>query len=78
MEDVGCLGILLSDLRSQSELESRLNLYQKVRKPRASTVQALSGIVYGTEEEFRKSRPWHPINKTPIKTLNDHVDFLYQ
>lgn len=78
IEDVGCLGILLSDLQSPNELESRLKLYEKLRKPRASTVQALSGIVYGTEEVFRKTRPWHPINKTPIKNLDDHVDFLYK
>lgn len=78
IEDIGCLGVLLSNLDSCAELPTRLQLYQQLRKPRIGTVQALSGIVYGTEERIAESRPKHPINKAGIKNLEDHVEFLYK
>lgn len=78
IEDAGCIGVLLSNLDSRAEVESRLQVYQKLRKPRIDTVQALSGIVYGTEEYFAKSRPRHAINRTSIRNLEDHVNFLYK
>jgi salicylate hydroxylase len=77
LEDVCALGIILSSLPSKSELEPRLKIMENLRKERASLIQALSGVVFGTEEEFAKARPWHRINQSGIKNAEQHMEFLF-
>lgn len=78
MEDIGALGILLSSLGSKSELESRLKLFEEIRKERVTVVQALSRVVFGTEEDFATPRPWHIINKAELATTEKHMKFLFE
>jgi salicylate hydroxylase len=78
LEDVGALSVLLSNLPDISELPRRLEMMNALRKDRADTVQLLSGIRMGQEEEFRKANPRHWIHNIPIKTGEDHVNFLYK
>jgi salicylate hydroxylase len=77
LEDVAALGVLLSSLASKHDINQRLQIFERLRKDRMSVVQALSGVVFGKEEEFAKERPWHMINKTGIRSGEDHLDFLY-
>ncbi len=77
LEDVAALGVLLSSLSSKHDITQRLSIFEKLRKDRMTIVQALSGVVFGKEEEIAKERPWHMINKTSIRSGEDHVEFLY-
>jgi salicylate hydroxylase len=78
LEDVACLSILLSSLPLKSALTKRLELYSSIRKTRVRTVQWLSPLRPGQEEELRLRDPRHPIHRTSIKTGKEHVEFLYQ
>lgn len=78
LEDVGALGIHLINLPDKSEISRRLEIMTELRKDRETTIQYLSGIWTGQEEDFRKANPRHWIHKTSIKTGRDHVKFLYQ
>jgi 2-polyprenyl-6-methoxyphenol hydroxylase-like FAD-dependent oxidoreductase len=78
LEDVGALSVLLGNLSDKSEISRRFEIMTALRKDRETTIQYLSGIRMGQEEEFRKANPRHWIHKTPIKTGRDHIKFLYE
>jgi salicylate hydroxylase len=78
LEDAGALGVLLSHLPSKADLPSRLQMYEKLRKDRTAVIQMLSGLVFGTEEEWVRDRPGHFIQRTGIRTTEDHLEFLYK
>jgi len=78
LEDVGALSVLLSNLSDKSEIPRLFEIMTALRKDRKTTIQYLSGIRMGQEEEFRKCNPRHFIHKTPIMTGQDHVKFLYE
>ncbi len=78
LEDVGALSVLLSNLPDKLEVSRRLQIMTSLRRDRETTIQYLSGIRMGQEEEFRKANPKHWIHKTPIRTGRDHVKFQYE
>ena len=78
LEDVGALGILLSNLPVKSEILWRLEIMTELWKDRETTIQYLSGIRMEQKDEFRKANPRHWNHKTSIKTGRDHVKFLYE
>jgi salicylate hydroxylase len=78
LEDVGALGILLSNIQHKSVLPDILQIYEKLRKERMTVVQGTSGITFGYEDTFARERPWHIINAAGIKSGEDHLKYLYQ
>lgn len=44
MEDAAALGIVLQGVSSPAEIERRLELYQNIRRNRASAIQILSNV----------------------------------
>ncbi len=46
IEDGGCLGVLLSNITSKSQIAERLRLFEDIRFERASVVQILSNASY--------------------------------
>lgn len=44
MEDAVALGIVLRGVSTPEEIEERLDLYQKIRRDRASAIQILSNV----------------------------------
>ncbi|KAK7751978.1 hypothetical protein SLS62_006121 [Diatrype stigma] len=44
MEDAAALGIVLQGVSSPREIEKRLDLYQDIRRNRASAIQILSNV----------------------------------
>lgn len=59
MEDGAALGITLQGVATREEIEERLELYQEIRRTRASVVQVLSNVgadechlVYDDLKEF--------------------------
>lgn len=58
IEDAGALGILLKDIPND-QIAERLDLFQRVRKNRASRVQILSKARVGKEVEVEAEvREW--------------------
>jgi salicylate hydroxylase len=51
IEDGGSLGFLLKDTTDPQHIEERLDLFQTLRKSRASRVQLLSSVRAGREKE---------------------------
>ena len=51
IEDSGALGLLLQDVTDAPQLPQRLDLFQRVRRNRASRVQTLSKTRIGTEKQ---------------------------
>ncbi len=51
IEDGGALGFLFADIANADQVETRLSLYEKVRKNRASRVQILSSVRIHREQE---------------------------
>jgi len=51
IEDAGALGALLSNMSSVEDLPRRLELFDKVRRLRASRVQILSTVRLGKEKD---------------------------
>ncbi|KAI1781134.1 hypothetical protein F4818DRAFT_436326 [Hypoxylon cercidicola] len=51
IEDGGALGFLFADITNADQIGTRLSLYEKVRKNRASRVQILSGVRIHREQE---------------------------
>lgn len=51
IEDGGALGFLFKDVVDPDQVESRLELFERVRKNRASRVQVLSSVSSGSELE---------------------------
>lgn len=54
IEDGGALGFLLKDVHDAGEVTQRLQLFEKVRKDRASRVQILSKVRLGKEKAVEK------------------------
>ena len=59
MEDGAALGIVLQGVTNPEEIEERLELYQRIRRTRASVIQVLSNVgadqchlVYDDLKEF--------------------------
>lgn len=50
IEDAGALGILFSGIQDSSQVPHRLELYEKIRRKRASMIQVLSSVRIGREE----------------------------
>lgn len=63
LEDGGCLGILLANITSKSEIPERLRLFQEIRFERASAVQILSNTGYDEVEKIKEEA------KQYVKTL---------
>ena len=78
MEDAGALGTLLSHLPSASSLPERLQIFERLRKERTTVIQMLSGLIFGQEEDWVRDRPEHFIQRTGIKSAEDHLEFLYK
>jgi salicylate hydroxylase len=51
IEDAGALGALLSNCESPTQIPSRLDCYERVRRLRASRVQTLSKVRLGREQD---------------------------
>lgn len=54
IEDGGALGYLLQGVERAAEISSRLDLFEKVRRDRASRVQTLSKVRIGREKEVEQ------------------------
>lgn len=54
IEDGGALGYLLQGVEKAEEISSRLELFEKVRRNRASRVQTLSKVRIGREKEVEQ------------------------
>ncbi|TVY43212.1 Aurachin C monooxygenase/isomerase [Lachnellula subtilissima] len=78
MEDAGALGSILSHLPSSSSLPERLRIFGKLRKERTATVQMLSGLIFGQEEGWVRRRPEHFIQRTGVRSGEDHLELLYK
>ena len=54
LEDAGALGYLLNDVHEESEIGKRLEMFETVRRKRASRVQILSRVRVNKEQDVRE------------------------
>ena len=54
IEDAGALGLLLTGIDKAEDIPSRLALFEKVRRLRASRIQTLSTVRLGKEKEVEQ------------------------
>ena len=59
IEDGGALGCLLKDVDDLSVIPQRLELFEKVRKDRASRIQILSKVRVGKEKDIEQELRQH-------------------
>ena len=54
LEDAGALGYLLNDVNEEREVGKRIQMFETVRRKRASRVQILSRVRVGKEQDVRE------------------------
>lgn len=59
IEDAGALGYLLNGIRTAAEIPKRLELFEVVRRKRASRVQILSKVRVGKEGKVQEELEKH-------------------
>ena len=69
IEDGGALGLLLQDIARPSNLQTRLGLFEKIRKNRASRVQILSNVRRGNEKQVENEIQKYMEPNIPGKVL---------
>ncbi|KAK2871696.1 hypothetical protein FQN49_002927 [Arthroderma sp. PD_2] len=75
IEDAGALGVLLGDLTSLSEIPDRLALFDRLRRTRASTMQAMSSTVFGSEQNVHR-RMWKYLpSGGPFRSTQEYQDY---
>ncbi len=67
IEDGGALGFLLGGVDSVADIPSRLLLFDRVRRKRASRVQVLSKVRIGKEKEVQQELQLHAESHEPGK-----------
>jgi salicylate hydroxylase len=75
VEDAAALGVLLSGLKSKSDLPERLRIYESVRRQRAATVQAMSATVFGREDKVHPSMRKYLPGGVPFPSIPEHQEF---
>lgn len=58
IEDAAALGVLLSDLKSKSEIQQRLRAFETLRLKRASAIQILSS--HGQDQAYKSQKMARP------------------
>jgi salicylate hydroxylase len=75
LEDAAALGILLSELRYETDLTTRLQMFQRLRNERVMAVHAMSSVMVGQEtrmnEKLAKSLPGGKLFSGHM----EHLDF---
>lgn len=77
LEDAGALGTLLADVTSKEELQERLELFETIRKPRASAIQILSSVRVGMEEKVQDKLRKYAATESKPTSFGERLSHAY-
>ena len=76
IEDAGALSVLFRNIHTAEEVVERIRLMVEIRQERTAIFQSLAGVAFETEAKVARENPHHLINKTNIRSVEGHMDYM--